>query len=266
MGYFHAVAGSMLFMKDNFSQQAVAYAQFRPQYPEALVQTLLAHTNRLNQALDCGTGNGQLALQLAPYFQTIVATDISDAQLRNATPHPKITYQQSPAETLAFPDQQFDLITVAQALHWFDFDAFYPEVYRTLRDDGLFAAIGYALFCVDPAIDGILHQLYTDILGPYWDEERRYVDHYYRDIPFPFDEIKTTRMYQHYEWTLPMLLGYLGTWSAVQHYRAQTGQDPIRLIEAPLRNSWGSAVTRTVSFPILLRIGRKKKSGLPPRF
>lgn len=249
-------------MKDNFSTQSDAYARFRPGYPEALLRHILAQTRGSDAAWDCGTGNGQLAVQLAPHFTRVFATDSSEAQLRHAPVRPNITYKQEPAEHTAFADRQFDLITVAQAIHWFDFDAFYAEVYRTLRDDGLFVATGYALFCVHPDVDLLLDEFYTETVGPYWDPERRHIDAHYRSIPFPFDEIKSPRFYQHYEWTLPMLVGYLGTWSAVQHYRQQTGDDPLAALVPRLRSVWGTAPTRTVSFPILLRMGRKRRGGL----
>lgn len=245
-------------MKDNFSKQSDAYARFRPDYPDALLRHIIAQVSHFDTALDCGTGNGQLALRLANHFGQVFATDMSAEQLRHAPARPNITYRQLPAEHTDFADRQFDLITVAQAIHWFDFDAFYAEVYRTLRDDGLFVATGYALFCVHPEIDLLLDEFYTDIVGPYWDAERRYIDAHYRTIPFPFEELPAPRFYQHYEWTLPALLGYLGTWSAVQHYRRQTGEDPVALLEPRLQAVWGRAETRTVSFPILLRMGRKR--------
>jgi len=249
-------------MKDNFSAQAVEYAAFRPDYPDSLVQYVLARTPRCETAWDCGTGNGQLAVKLAPHFTTVHATDISDAQLARAAPRSNIFYKREPAENTDFADKSFDLITVAQALHWLDFEPFYAEVYRTLKDDGLFVATGYALFCVDPEIDLVLHQFYTDIIGPYWDAERRYIDERYATIPFPFEEIKAPSFYRHYEWTFNALIGYLSTWSAVQHYMRAEGEDPVALIAPRLRRAWGVAKTRTVSFPMLLRIGKKRRGAL----
>lgn len=244
-------------MKDNFSKQSNDYARFRPDYPDALLQYILAQTAHYDVAWDCGTGNGQLAVMLAPHFRCVYATDISDAQLQHAPPHQNIIYKKEPAEHSAFPDKHFDLITVAQAIHWFDFEAFYKEVHRTLKDDGIFVATGYTLFCVNPEIDLVLYQFYTDVVGPYWDKERHYVDERYQSIPFPFEEIKAPPFYRHYEWTFPMLLGYLSTWSAVQHYIQKNGEDPVALVEPQLRSAWGAAKTHAVSFPILLRMGRK---------
>jgi SAM-dependent methyltransferase len=245
-------------LKDNFSSQAAAYSQFRPGYPDSLVQFLLSHTRHFGSAWDCATGNGQLAVKLAPHFQTVFATDISDAQLRNAPARPEIIYKKERAESSSFADGQFDLVTVAQAVHWFRFDAFYEEVYRTLKDDGLFAVAGYSLPGISPETDAVIRHFYTDITGPYWDPERRYIDEAYTTIPFPFDEIPAPQMSATYRMTLTQLTGYLETWSAVQHYIREKGSTPLDLIRHDLSEAWGGQATREASFPLLLRAGRKR--------
>ena len=245
-------------MKDNFSVQAGAYAQFRPDYPDSLASFLLAHTILREAAWDCGTGNGQLALKLAPHFKTVFATDISEAQLGRAPQKENIIYKREAAEASSFADRQFDLITVAQAIHWFPFDDFYREVYRTLKDDGLFAVAGYALLCINAEVDAVLQHFYKNITGPYWDKERRYIDEQYATIPFPFEEIPAPQLIQSYRWTLEQMRGYLSTWSAVQHYILATGHDPLELITDELEKAWGVPAYREVNVPILLRAGRKR--------
>ena len=246
-----------LFMKDNFSTGSDQYAQFRPDYPQNLAPFLAAEAPHHNAAWDCGTGNGQLAVKLAAHFETVYATDLSAAQISQATPKDNIVYKVERAEATAFSDRQFDLITVAQAIHWFDFEAFYKEVYRTLKDDGLFAVTGYALLTISPVIDAVVLHFYKAIVGPYWDQERRYIDELYQTIPFPFKEIKTPELVQEYDWTLGQLMGYLGTWSAVQHYKKAMGNDPLLLIAQDLKQVWGDAHLQRVKIPILLRAGRK---------
>lgn len=245
-------------MKDLFSDGAEAYSTFRPEYPESLIQFLLARVAEHNVAWDCGTGSGQLAAMLAPHFGAVHATDISDQQLQQAPAIKNVFYKKEPAEHTAFPAGSFDLITVAQAIHWFQFDAFYDEVYRTLKDNGLFAVTGYALLSIHPAIDEVIQGLYSTILGPYWDAERRYIDEWYLTIPFPFEEIETPQFTQQVDWTIDQLFGYLRTWSAVHHYRRSTGQDPLLLVKAELEKAWGSNTTCSVTIPILLRAGRKR--------
>src|SRR5215213_8237924 len=106
--------------KDYFSDQARKYASFRPTYPAELYAFIFKHLNGKHHAWDCATGNGQVATHLALHFKQVSATDISQKQLDEAPKLPNINYSISPAEHTAFPPHSFDLITVGQALHWFD--------------------------------------------------------------------------------------------------------------------------------------------------
>ena len=246
-------------MKDNFSTHADKYAKFRPSYPDDLFKYILSLVPARESAWDCGTGNGQVAQQLARSFARVSATDISRQQLDNAAAATNIDYSVQPAEKTSFPDNAFDLITVAQAIHWFDFDAFYKEVDRTIRNDGILAVIGYGLFQTTPAIDQLIAAFYRSVIGPYWDKERKYVDENYQTIPFPYEEIETPAFRNDFQWTFDHLIGYLETWSAVKHYEKQKGSNPISLISADLKKAWGEAPKIAGYFPILLRIARIKK-------
>jgi len=246
-------------MKDLFSQQAEAYAVYRPSYPKALPGFLLGLVPGRDAAWDCGTGNGQMANILAPSFKNVYATDISAAQLDNATRRSNIHYSRQPAEATDFPENSFDLITVAQAIHWFNFDAFYAEVLRTARPDAILAVTGYGFLSVTPEVNSIVQHFYDEITAPYWEPERKYVEERYRTIPFPFKEIEAPHLQVKYEWTLDQLLGYLGTWSAVQKYKKVNGTDPVELVSEDLYKAWDDAYTHSVTFPILLRVGRIKK-------
>ncbi|MGS2739880.1 class I SAM-dependent methyltransferase [Sinomicrobium sp. M5D2P17] len=243
-------------MKDNFSGHADAYSRFRPGYDSELISYLVSLTRQQKCAWDCGTGNGQLAVKLAGYFEEVYATDLSENQIKNAKQKENVRYKVENAEKTGFTDGQFDLITVAQAIHWFDFAAFYAEVRRTLRKDGALAVLGYALLQVDESTDRVIQKLYSDILGTYWDPERKYIDELYQTIPFPFREEKTPEFRSEYRWTLEQLCGYLETWSAVKHYISKNGKDPVAMIYNELKESWESRDTKTVTFPIMLRAGR----------
>lgn len=245
-------------MKDNFSAQACLYARFRPAYPPELIAHIASLAPSHASAWDCGTGNGQVAIQLAEHFEQVYATDISEKQLGQAPQYPRIRYALEPAEQCSAPDRAFDLIVVAQAIHWFNFDLFYAQVRRVLKPGGILAVVGYSLFRTNaPAVDDIIHQrFYREITGPYWDPERRYLDEGYRTIPFPFDEIQMPEYSMRYRWTLPDVLGYLNTWSAVQHYIRANGHNPVKLIETELRQAWGGVGEREIVCPLLLRVGR----------
>lgn len=245
-------------MKDNFSIQASEYARFRPGYPKGLFNFLFQHSRQFDKAWDCATGNGQIALQLAERFRWVEATDISENQLKNATPHPQVRYSLQAAETPDFADASFDLIVVGQAAHWFDFDRFYPEVRRVLKPDGLLALVGYTLMRIDDApLEALIDHLYEGVLGKYWDPERLLVDTEYRSIPFPFAEIPFPEMYMEYEWTREQLIGFLNTWSGLQHYVKKHGRSPMdAAFLARLAEIWPDGESRTVRFPVFGRVGR----------
>ncbi len=243
--------------KDHFSRQSADYAKYRPSYPDELFDWLASLTAVHDLAWDVGTGSGQAALGLARHFQHVIASDAAEAQLRNAAAHERISYKVMPAEQSDIADASVDLITVAQALHWFDFDRFYREAVRVLKPDGVIAAWTYGLNEISPEVDAILRHYYSEIVGPYWLPERRHIDAHYRTIPFPFTEIQAPSFRMEMRWSLEELLGYLDTWSAGQRYHQVHGHNPLDLIREPLARAWGSIhEARIVSWPIYLRVGR----------
>ncbi len=244
-------------MKDNFSKQADLYSRFRPGYPQKLYDFLIKLVTDKKAAWDCGTGNGQVAAKLAQYFEKVYATDASANQLANAVKKENIFYSVENADQTSFENNKFDLITVAQAIHWFDFEKFYEQARRTLKQESLIVVFGYNLMRINKEIDFIIDDFYKNIIGPYWDAERKYVDENYRTIPFPFKEIKTPDFMSEYEWTFEEVTGYLNTWSAVQHFISKNNQNPVGEIIEPLKKAWGGDQKRKVSFPIFMRAGRK---------
>jgi len=243
-------------MKDNFSIQSPSYAQFRPGYPAQMFDFLFDNCKSLDCAWDCATGNGQIANVLADHFRQVEATDISENQLKNATQKPNIRYQMGRAETPDFPDHCFDLVTVGQAAHWFDFEKFYPEVRRVLKPVGLLALVGYNLLRVDKPTEAVIEHFYNTILHGCWDAERHLVETAYRTIPFPFDEIPFPEMASTNSWAVEQLLGYLNTWSAVQHFIRKNGESPISEdFVAQLKEVWPEGEIRRVRFPIFGRVG-----------
>ena len=243
--------------KDHFSGNAAAYGRYRPHYPPELFSFLVAQCPVRELAWDCGCGNGQASVALADHFERVYATDASAEQIAKAKPHPKITYAVAPAEASGLPDRSVDLVTVAQAIHWFDFDAFYNEVRRVSKPDGLLAAISYGLFEIEPGLDERLHHLHRVTLGPHWPPERRHVDENLTTIPFPFEALETPRLSLKAAWNLDDLVGYIDTWSALQRYRAETGEDPLPATRDDLAQLWGdSAESKSVRWPLNVRLGR----------
>ena len=242
-------------MKDNFSTQSDQYAKYRPTYPTEFFTYLRSIITNNQTAWDCGTGNGQIANELASFFDNVYATDISQSQIDNALKAENIEYSVQPAEKPNFSNEQFDLIVVAQAIHWFNFEAFYKEVNRTAKKNAIICVIGYSRLQISEPIDQIITEFYTKIIGPYWDKERKYIDENYQTIPFPFEEIKTQNFENRQKWNLEHVIGYLNTWSAVKHFIKQNNYNPVNDLKIKLQEFWNNNEEKDIVFPLLLRIG-----------
>ncbi|MCB1214414.1 MAG: methyltransferase domain-containing protein [Deltaproteobacteria bacterium] len=243
--------------KDHFSKQAVDYAKYRPSYPEALFLFLkdLCQTRKL--AWDGATGNGQAALSLVNYFDQVVASDASAQQLAQAKAHPRIDYRVEPAEKTSLLDASVDLVTVAQAIHWFKHDLFYQEVQRVIKSGGVLALWVYGLHHINDKIDPVTRDYYSKIVGPFWPPERKYIEEKLQTLPFPFKAIKTPKFFIDLEWDLEEALQYFRTWSATQKYQTYHQKDPVALIEKDFSKAWGDPQKKNkVSWPLYLRVAR----------
>lgn len=243
--------------KDNFSAQSGRYVQYRPDYPAELYEWLYSHCRHFGRALDCATGNGQVAINIAQKFEIVYANDISISQIENAHIAANIQYTIQRAEEAPYPVDSFDLITVAQALHWFDHKSYFEQMYKVAKPGALFAAWGYNLVQVNPEIDAVIYDFYTSVTGSYWDEERKHVDNNYDTISFPFELLPCPGFRIKYSWTAEHIIGYLNTWSAVQHYIKKNDANPVGLIKEKLSSAWRDG-EREVTFPIFMKAGYLK--------
>ncbi len=205
-------------------------------------------------AWDCATGNGQAAIALAEVFERVIATDASEKQIGNAEPSAGVEYRVAPAEKNGIESNTVDLVTVAQALHWFDLERFYAEARRVSKPGGVLAVWAYKLATVSPEIDAVANHYYSDVVGAYWPTERVLVEKF-EELPFPFPEIAAPEFEMVAEWNVEHLVGYLRTWSATQGFRAANQRDPLEEIEEGLRTAWGNGVRRVV-WPLTVRVGR----------
>jgi len=243
--------------KDHFSARSSVYARYRPHYPDALFEWLARTSSNRQCAWDSATGSGQAAIGLARWFESVVASDASERQVANARVHPSVTYLVSLSEKTPIPDRSIDLVFMAQALHWLDVKAFYDEVRRVSRPAALIAICSYSLMKIDPLIDERVDEFYDGVLGDYWPAERRHIDAHYLDLPFPFEAIPCPGFEMRHDWDLPELLGYIGTWSAVQRFEQERGRDPMPMFAETIASGWGKATNRrTVTWPLHLRVGK----------
>ena len=242
---------------DYFSSQAAEYARFRPRYPTELFAYLAEVVPDHALAWDCATGSGQAAIPLTQYFDRVIATDMSEAQIRHAEQHPRVEYRVAPAEASGLATGSANLITVAQALHWLDLDGFYREARRVLTPSGALAVSSYGSASLDDdKLSEALAHLEWTTLGTYWPPRRQLVGEALLGLAFPFREVQPPQFHLEVRWTLAELMGYVRSWSATARYVAAHGTDPLPELEAAMRPHWGSPDRkRVVRWPFVLRVG-----------
>jgi SAM-dependent methyltransferase len=241
-----------------FTTVAREYAEFRPGYPPALFDWLARAVPSRESAWDCGCGSGQASVALAGYFEHVHATDIAAEQIAAAKPHPHVCYSVAPAERSGLPDASVDLVTVAQALHWFDVEAFYAEARRVGRPGALLAVWNYPRpRFVDADLDRVFFDFYSNVVGPYWPAGRRHIEANYTTLPFPFHELAHPGFGLDLDWPFEQVIGYVSSWSATARYRAALGADPVPLLRTSLGAIWpGPEATARVRIPLGLRVAR----------
>jgi SAM-dependent methyltransferase len=243
--------------KDHFSGHATLYRDARPVPPADWFAWLAGQAPDHALAWDAGCGNGQASVGLAAHFDRVVATDPSATQIAQAVLHPSIDYRVEPAEHSSLAEASASLVCVSQALHWFDLEAFHAEIRRVARPGALLAVSAYGNCSVDRAVDAVEWTLYADTLGGDWPPERALVDSGYRELPFPFEPVRTPSFGMHAQWNLAQFLAYLRSWSATQRYARRTGVDPVEAAAADLARAWGGpGRVRTVRWPFFTRVGR----------
>ncbi|MQM02483.1 hypothetical protein Taro_035248 [Colocasia esculenta] len=260
-------------MAEFFHKQKLAenYAEGRPSYPPELFQFIASKTPCHHVAWDVATGSGQAVVSLAGIYETVVATDVSAEQLAHAQPLPNVHYRHTPPsiplhelERYVAPPTSVDLVTVAQAIHWFDLPSFYGVARHALRrPGGVLAAWCYTLPRVNDQFDAVIDRFY-EILDPYWAPQRRLVDERYVGLEFPFDPVQGEEHTGPFEFMvtremdLAAVLTYLRSWSAY-HTALEKGVDLLAEAQVgELRRAWGgdAAALKLVRFPVYLRIGR----------
>lgn len=244
--------------KDHFSGHAGDYAAHRPAYPAELFEWLASQTPGRKLAWDCATGNGQAAIALANHFERVVASDASNSQIEQAARQAKVEYRVERAERSSLEANTVDLVTVAQAWHWFDHVAFEREAGRVLRPRGILAAWAYQLARIEPGIDDLVYTLYENRLGEYWPPERQHIENGYRDLDLTWPAIDVPRFEMIAKWNLDQMLAYLATWSALRRYVSERDENPLDAMRGAFVKAWGDPqCIKTVRWPLVIRAWRK---------
>jgi SAM-dependent methyltransferase len=240
-----------------FDDKADLYASARPMYPKELFEFIASLVQPHSSAWDCATGNGQAAIGLAKYFSRVEATDISQEQIDNAFQGQNIQYSVQPSESTRFVDDQFDLVNVAQALHWFDYEKYWNEVARVLKPAGVFVAFSYVWPNINRDIDQIVEDYIKKVIEPYWAPNNRLVWDSYRSLELPFKTIPCPNIDLENHWDLVQFLNYIHTWSATRRCMSDIGNGFFEEARGALQSAWGeSEEKRLVRQPLTIIAGR----------
>lgn len=213
----------------------------------------------LTLAWDSACGNGQAAVGLAKEFCEVYATDVSTEQIANAKQHPQITYAVAPSEKVNLKDASCDLVCVAQALHWFNYDLFWPEVNRVLKPGGIFAAFGYNWPSINKKVDAAISTLFLKVIEPYWAPQNKLLWSHYRDLEIPFEKIESPEFSMQVNWNLNEFFNFLHTFSATRRCMDATGTAFFDNAYAHVATIWGNPEARkTVDLEFVFYAGRKK--------
>ncbi|MEM0911188.1 MAG: class I SAM-dependent methyltransferase [Pseudomonadota bacterium] len=240
-----------------FDDKSDLYAKSRPQYPQELYEWLSGICPSNKSVWDVGCGNGQASVDLIRFFESVQSTDVSPSQIKNAPSINGITFSVQQAERTNFASQSFDAICVAQALHWFDYEAFWPEVFRVLKPEGVFCAWGYCWPHVSPKIDALLASSFLSVIRPYWPEQNKLLWDGYVDVPFPFKtRIATPQISLTMHLSIEQFFAYLHSWSATRRCVDMQGNAFFNASFNQISSVWGAAESRQISMDLVLIAGK----------
>ena len=245
----------MKYAEDHFSTIASQYVRGRFGYPRELYQFLFDQCPSHDFAWDCATGTGKSAQDLAQTFNQVIATNISTELLQLATPHPRITYRFASAEDSGLDTESVDLITVAQAIHWFDLPQFWTEATRVIKPGGVMAFWGYNWPIVNAGIDQVLEE-FKSIIAESWPERIAILNDGYVSIRPPLLEIPSPVFEATAQWGLQDYLSHLNSWSATRYYREQTGENASDKFMGAFTEAW-IGKHASVQWPLVFKAFRK---------
>lgn len=241
----------------SFNLKSEQYANARPRYPVDFYKHLINLLDTHYRLWDCACGNGQVAIDLVDYFDELYATDSSENQIKNAFKHHKIKYQVTQSEYTSFPDDYFDMICVAQALHWFNLKDFFKEAERVLKPNGVLAIFGYGYIKVGDEVDNILEKEMYAVIDEFWSDGNRMILSGFRGVTFPFTKVDIPTFSMNQNWSLSSLLAYLDTWSAVKRYNEHNNENITQTLKSHLQKIWDLDELKTVKMDLYTFIRRK---------
>ncbi|KAJ8255224.1 hypothetical protein GJAV_G00202480 [Gymnothorax javanicus] len=221
-------------------EHAVTYQKYRISPSDALIGKVMDFLEKkkgkpFDLAVDVGCGSGQGTVLLAPYFNQVIGTDISPAQLEMAKTYaiaPNVSYRESAAEHMPMADGSVDLVTAFVAAHWFDVPRFLKEVDRLLRPRGCLALISYTMDMELQCGNADRTQRLNEVCKEFYDAVRPYRTPSLGSFTL-YKQIYDSIQYPETEWndcewtTCQTSLGhYMGFLESFTSYQALKKKDP----------------------------------------
>nr|XP_043620854.1 putative methyltransferase DDB_G0268948 [Erigeron canadensis] len=254
-----------------FLNQAKEYVKTRPGYPQQLFDFISSKTPCHDLVWDVGTGSGQAAISLASIYKSVIGTDTSSKQIEFAPKLPNVHYKCTSAnmsiselEEKIGIESSVDLVTVAQALHWFANDSFFDQVKRVLKKpNGVIAAWCYTTPVIDDLFDPVFNRFYAES-QPYWDSLRGLVDDKYKTLKFPFEPVDGCDDTGPFEFKTVQLMSlddfftYIKSWSGYQTAKEKGVELLNSDVVEEFTKAWNEEGNgqKSVTYPVYLRIGK----------
>jgi SAM-dependent methyltransferase len=133
--------------KERFSNRVDDYVRYRPGYPAQLLELLVrvASLGPGRVVADVGSGTGIFSRLLLATGARVIGiepnADMRAAAEASAAGEPRFESRDASAEATGLPEASVDLVTAAQAFHWFEPVATGAELRRVLRPDGQVALV-----------------------------------------------------------------------------------------------------------------------------
>ena len=141
-----------------FGSVAAAYERYRPGYPDAVVEEVLAYAGRpVATALEIGAGTGKATRVFASHGVRVTATDPDPAMLAELVTHVPASVQTVQAAFEELPlTSTYDLVYAAAALHWTRPEGRWERVAALLEPGGVVASFGAPRDLADPVVEEAL--------------------------------------------------------------------------------------------------------------
>jgi SAM-dependent methyltransferase len=124
----------------SFTLTGADYDRYRPGFPPAAADVVMPHSVRT--ALDLGAGTGKFTELLGGRAEHVVAVEPSEPMLEILRSKlPGVEAHLGSAERIPMESEVADVVTVAQAFHWFDEEAACAEIARVLTPGGTLGLI-----------------------------------------------------------------------------------------------------------------------------